>query len=483
MNDVAFPAAAGFGHAVVIGSGMAGLLAARVLADHFERVTLIERDVIPEGPVERKGVPQARHAHLLLAQGYRLLEQLFPGLDAELEAAGAPTVAWPADCALYGKYGWWPRHFTEVVTRACSRTLLEWVIRCRVLANERVELLEGSAVTGLVADAVGTGVAGVRMRRRAVERGDPEEVLAADLVVDASGRSSRAPEWLEALGYDPPEETVIDAFMGYASRWYRCPPGFQDDWKVLVLPGEPPQLPRAGGLYEVEGNRWVVTVSGIAGEAPPTDERDFLEWVRTLVRPDIYEAIREAEPLTPVYGYQRTANRLRHYERLARWPERFVILGEAAYAFNPAYGQGMTVSVVGAMALDKCLREQRRRGPRDAFRGMARAFQRRLAKVNDTPWRIATGQDLRWPTTEGGELNWLERLTHHYMEQVVPLAMVDPSISRTFWEVAHLIRPPASLFHPRIVGRILARQLNPRQLARRILSLRSLAAPASHHEC
>jgi 2-polyprenyl-6-methoxyphenol hydroxylase-like FAD-dependent oxidoreductase len=449
--------------ALVIGGSIAGLLAARVLADHFGQVTLIERDRFPGEPAFRAGVPQSRHVHAFLMGGQRILAQLFPGLADELEAAGAPRVDWFKDSETYTAFGWYPRFPSDFSAIMCSRELWEWGIRRRVAAQANVRFLEAREATGLMPNAQKTGVAGVRVRQRNAEAHaiGPEEELAADLVVDASGRDSRAPEWLEMLGYPRPQETAINSFSGYASRCYQRPADFQADWKLLGILYAPPAIARGGVILPIEGDRWLVTVAGVARDYPPTDEAGFLEFARSLPVPLLYDAIKDAKPLSPVYGYQRMENRLRYYERLPRWPEGFVVFGDAVCAFNPYYGQGMTVAAQGALALDQHLRAQQRHQPNGSLAGLAGRFQKALAKINATPWLMATGEDLRSPETEGARPDLMTRLTHRYTDGVKALIIHDYDAYKTYIDVAHLLKPPTALFRPGILAGVLG------QLARR----------------
>ena len=446
-------------HALVIGGSMAGLLAARVLADHFERVTIVERDRLPHKPEQRQGVPQSRHSHVLLLQGQQILEQLFPGLQAELTAADAPTLDWVLDSRMLGFGGWEPRFPSGLITRTCSRNLLEFTVRRQLATYSNVLFLEEYQVTGLLSDDSQTSVTGVRVR--ASYR--PEKELAADLVIDASGRSSRLPQWLEALGYAPPQETIVNSFLGYASRWYQCPADDQRDWQALVIWPRSPDGSRAGMLYPVEENRWVVTLAGVGRDYPPTDDAGFLDFARNMRSPIIYEAIKDAQPLSPIYSYRRTENRLRHYERLSRWPERLCVMGDAVCAFNPIYGQGMTVSALGALALDQCLNEQYQHQSNRDLSGLAQRFQKKLVKVNATPWLMATGEDFRWPTTEGGQLDLKIRLMHWYLDQVRLLTAQSPQAFKIFMEVLHLQKDPTALFQPSIVLQLLFSKINRRR--------------------
>jgi 2-polyprenyl-6-methoxyphenol hydroxylase-like FAD-dependent oxidoreductase len=450
-------------HAVVAGGSIAGLLAARVLADHFAQVTIVERDELPERPEFRPGVPQSRHFHGLLGRGREVLESMFPGLTAELTAAGAELLEWPTDLLSLGPAGWGRRFPTGFRVLTPSRHLLEWAIRRRVAALEGVRFVSSREAVGLVGTADGRAVCGVRLRRRARgteardggsgESGEAE--LAADFVVDASGRGSHTPRWLEALGYAAPRESRVDAFVGYATRVYRRPPGFDADWRAATVRGIAPGDPRVGLLLPIEGERWIVTLAGYARDYPPTDEDGYREYARSLRSRVIYQAIKDAEPVTPIYGYRKTDNVLRRYDRLARWPERFVVTGDAVCAFNPIYGQGMTVAAIEAAEIGSCLREQRRLAPHGDLTGLAQRIQRRLGKAVTGPWLMATGADLRFPTTAGGRPTPTARLIQKYIDRVMAVTSEDPSVFAAFWEVVNVQAPPTRLFRPAVLRRVL----------------------------
>lgn len=421
------------GRAVVIGASVAGLLAARVLSDHFSSVTLIERDKLPSAAEHRGGVPQARHIHGLLARGLRILETLFPGFEAELDAAGAPRIEWMRDTLQLIATGWTPPYSSKFYSRPCSRLLLESLIRRRVLALPNLELLEGYSASELLG-AHGR-VTGVRLEAR---RGGDTRALDADLVVDASGRGSRAPEWLAALGCDAPAETHVNANLGYATRLYRLRqhPG----WRGLFMMTTP-ALPRGGVFIEIENGVWMMTLAGTAGDVPPTDEAGLLAFARSIPAPPLHAALEQAEPLTPIYGYRRTGNRLRHYERLRRFPRGFVVLGDAVCAFNPIYGQGMTAAALGAVELDRWLQ---------AGGGDGRRFQKRLARRNADAWMMATYEDFRYPT-EGAPPPRIARALNGYVDWLFDAAPDVPEIPNRFLRVMHLVMPPVSLFDPRLI--------------------------------
>jgi 2-polyprenyl-6-methoxyphenol hydroxylase-like FAD-dependent oxidoreductase len=445
--------------AIVIGGSMAGLLAARVLLNHFEQVILVERDRFPTQPEPRVGVPQSSHVHVLLTQGQRLLEQLFPGLAAELTAAGAPTVDWLADWLMLGAWGWHLRCPSPLHGRTCTRMLLEYQIRQRLLAYPQFTILAGCQVDGLLSSTDRTRITGVKLHWReplpepfALNPDNPDALM-ADFVVDASGRNSALPDWLVALGYAAPEETVINSFLGYASRWYQRPATLQADWQGITIAAQPGVTGRGGVLYPIEGDRWIVTLGGVGRDYPPTDEAGFLEFARSLRHPILYEVLKDAQPLSPIYSYRRTENRLRHYEQLTRMPAGVVAIGDAVCAFNPVYGQGMTTAALGVMTLDRCLKEQRSQGKTAKF---CRQFQQRLAHIVEAPWMMATGEDRRWSTTQGVTGSQTAAWVQAYVDRVIRLSVSDPQIMQTFAEVVHMIKTPAALFQPNVLIPVLA---------------------------
>lgn len=432
--------------AIVIGGSMSGMLAARVLSDFFEQVTIIERDHYPEGAEVRGGVPQARHLHLLLSEGFEQMEALFPGLSDEFAAAGVPEVHWCWDSVSLTAGGWMPRFKSGLVTRVPTRALIDWTLLQRLRQNPRIQFLEEHQVLGLTATQDRERVVGVRVKRRGTET---EDVLPADLVVDASGRESHAPEWLQSLGYEAPAETIVNSYLGYATRWYEGIQSPSIDWRMSIITAKPPDIPRGGGMLEVENGRWVVTLAGANKQYPPTDEAGFLEFARSLVTPLIYDLIKDATPISSIYGYQRTANRQRHYERLSRLPGGFVVLGDAACAFNPVYGQGMTIAAMDAHTLGDCLRED------GDLSTLPLRFQRRLAKMVSNAWLMATGEDLRYPGTEGKRPNAAIRLTQRYLDRVQRAMPSDNDITKAFIQVMNLRQPPTSLLHPKIAWKVL----------------------------
>ncbi|MGL5063631.1 MAG: NAD(P)/FAD-dependent oxidoreductase [Microcoleus sp.] len=438
-------------HALIIGGSLAGLLAARVLASRFDRVTVIERDFFPEQPLPRPGIPQSRHLHILLNKGKIILEQLFPGLQNELTAAGAPALD-PKSCAWFSPAGWAPKSLPDDSDLIMfSRDLLDWIIRRRLAENTNINFQEGGTVTGLLANADRPEITGVSVHFRSRQNSHQinEEDLQADLVVDASGKVSQTPKWLQKIGYLPPEETVINAFVGYATAIYEKSDRLGDKSAVFVT-AAPPDRTRGGGIFPIEGNRWLVTLGGGDRDYPPTNETGFVEFARTLVTPIIYDAIKDAKPLTSIYSYRGTENRLHHYDRLTKYPDNLVIVGHAVCAFNPVYGQGMTVAGLDALMLDECLQKQRSRYPEGDLTGFGRQFQKKLAKLHTIPWTFAISQDSRYRGSTGAKPSLATRLIIEYMELVLKALVNDAKVCQAFLEVLHMIEPPSILFHPRI---------------------------------
>ncbi len=437
----------GLNRAIVIGASIGGLLAARALADFFERITLIERDTFPPEGEHRKGVPQSWHTHVLLLRGGEILERFFPGLTADLVARGAPLIDRPEKELIWFDGGGYHARFTnedgKIGALGASRPLLEGYVRQRVLALPGVQAIEQCDVLGLAPCESGSRVRGVRILRRA--GGSAEEVLEADLVVDAGGRGSRAVKWLEELGSPPPEEERVTVDLGYSTRLYRRRPDHLDGAKAVVIAASPAQR-RGGVMMAQEDNRWIVSLSGFAGDHPPQDERDFLAYARSLAAPDIYNVIKDAEPLSEAIPYRFKASLRRRYETLERFPEGVLVFADAICSFNPIYGQGMSVAAIEALDLQQELRK--------GTDGLWRRFFRRAARSIDNPWQIVVSSDLRFREVEGKRTPDI-RLINAYLARLHRAAHRDPVVARAFNEVASLVASPRSLIRPRVVWRVL----------------------------
>jgi 2-polyprenyl-6-methoxyphenol hydroxylase-like FAD-dependent oxidoreductase len=436
-------------HAVVLGASMAGLLAARVLADAYGQVTVIDRDQLPEESTHRRGVPHGRHAHALLARGQQALEELFPGLTAELVAQGVPTGDLLANGRWYVSGHRLRQAPIGLVTLSASRPLLEGYVRARVRALPNLRFLDSHDIVGLAATPDGRRVTGVRVLRGA--DGSAEELLGADLVVDATGRGSRTPIWLQALGYARPETEQVRVGLGYATRTYRLPPDALDG-DLAVLDAPTPEHPRGGALLLLEGDRWMVTLAGMLGDHPPTDPDGFLAFARSLRFPDIYQTIRDAEPLDDPVPFRFPASVRHRYERLGRFPDGLVVMGDAVCSFNPIYGQGMSVAALEALTLRRHLERGAEPQPRRFFGD--------LARVVDVPWDIAVGGDLAVPGVQGRR-SLKVRLVNAYIARLHGAAEHDASLASVFVRVAGLVAPPQSLLRPNVAVRVLWGSLHP----------------------
>lgn len=449
-------------HAVVLGGSLAGLLSARILADHFDRVTVLERDAYPETTAVRKGVPQANHVHALLLRGRQVLEDLFPGLQDEMIAAGAPLVDMANDVPWFTRAGWGVRFSSELKVLAFTRPQLDLHVRRRVAQNPKIEICDQMDVLGLLHAENENRVAGVVVSPRCSESDRRvAKPLYAELVVDATGRASRAPQWLKELGYEPPKETLVSAHLAYASRLYRIPDEFKGDWTCAYVQSAPPERNRGGILFRVEDNRWLVTLIGAGSDCPPSDEQGFIQFADSLPVSIIGDAIRAAEPLAPIRTHRATENRLRHFESARRLPENFIAIGDAVCAFNPVYGQGMTIAALGAVTLKNCLDEQRRLRSDGSYAGFARRFQQRLAKVNKAPWLMATGEDYRYQETVGGSPSVMTRFMHWYLDRVFALTTREVAVRHLVLQVFSMLLPPSALFRRSILLRVIREAIRP----------------------
>lgn len=428
------------GRAVVLGASMAGLLAARVLADRYARVVVVDRDELPAGPDARRGVPQGRHAHVLLPRGLRALEDLFPGLTGELTAQGAPMGDLLRDTHWHLDGHRLARADSGLAFLSASRPLLESRVRSRVGDLPAVTFFDRCEAVGLAAD--GDRVTGVRVLHRA---GGSAEVVGADLVVDATGRGSRAPVWLSALGYPEPERERVTIGLGYATRIFRITPDALGG-AIASLHAPSPRHPRGGGLNRLEGGRAMLTLAGVLGDHPPTDPEGFLAFAKSLSHPDIYEAVAEAESLDDGVAFTFPASVRHRYERL---PRGFLVIGDSVCSFNPIYGQGMTVAALEALILRRHLRADPVPRPR--------AFLRAIAHRVDVAWELATGADLAFPQAQGRRLA-RHRVMGRYITRLQAAAARDAAVAKAFVRVSSMVDPPGSLLRPGVAVRVLRRR-------------------------
>ncbi|GAA3240099.1 FAD-dependent oxidoreductase [Dactylosporangium siamense] len=435
---------AGAGTAVVIGASMGGLLTVRVLSAHFAQVIVVDRDELPVTPTHRRCVPQGRQLHVLLSRGREALEELFPGLGAQLSDAGAPMVD------LHGQVHWcndgYPmrRAPSDLIAVGVSRPLLEHTVRERVAALPAVRMITGADVVSLL---TGDGaVLGVRI----CPLGDLEQPydITADLVVDAGGRASRSPRWLAQLGFPVPREDQVRVDVTYVTRVYQRDPSHLDGM-LGALTNAVPGAPRAGIAAALEDDRVAVALSGMLGEQPPTDDAGMAAFADSLSAPHIATIVRAARPVSDAATMRFPASVRRRYERLRRFPSGYLVVADALCSFNPIYGQGMTVASLQALLLRRLLAS--RKGLRT---GLARTFFRDAARIIDAPWSIAVGTDLRFREVPGRRTARV-RVTNAFVHRLHAAATRDATLGAAFLRVVNLVRPPASLLTPGTLLRVL----------------------------
>jgi len=437
--------------AVVIGASIAGLLAARVLSEHVDEVLVIDRDPLPGTAAPRKGTPQARHAHGLLARGRQIIEQLLPGFTDSLIAQGAVASDIGAGIALQSdRRRFQPRAVGEIGLCA-SRGLIEAELRRRVRALPGVWMC---GETDVLHPLFSHGrVVGVQVASRAADASTREPVpLPADLVIDCSGRGSRCPKWLRDAGYDAPEEDCVTVHVSYATTTFERDP--QDSVRPpAMLLTATPGLPRPGVLLAQEAQaggppRWVLTLGGYGSDAAPLAPDAQQRRLADMAAPEMASLVRDGRPLGPAIGYRFPHSQRRRYERLSRFPGGLLVMGDALTSFNPIYGQGMTIAAVEALALRDWLV-----AASDLAQTAARPFFRAASRAIDTPWLLAVGGDLALPGVDGQRCPTM-RLMSAYLGRLQRAAARDPAVTAAFARVMHMLAAPTSLLRPTMLWRV-----------------------------
>ena len=428
-------------HAVVVGGSVAGLLAARVLVDGFETVTVLDSDSLPDGPAARRGVPHARQPHVLLEAGRATLEDLFPGFGEDLISAGGLLVDGATDFKYFDEGDFVADGPTRELMYFASRSLIELIVRRRVAGLDGVRLRSGCRFVDYLGDEAATAVDGVVVRGDGADR----ETIRADLVVDATGRTSRTPMLLDEHGYDAPTLDEVKIDLAYSSTIVERPP---DDRRVVYVPVSPPRT-RGGAAFPIEGDRWLVNVHGMHGDHPPTDVDGFSAFAASLPTEELKRLLDDHPRVTEsVEHYPIPSNRRYRYEDVDHFPDGLLVIGDAIASFNPVYAQGMSVAALEALSLHHAVAT----GDRE---GLASRYFDRVETVVDVAWTMAVGADFGFSQTTGPKPRGAE-LFNRYVSRLTRKAHTDGELRHAFYRVLAMERPPSSLLRPGLVWRVLA---------------------------
>ncbi|GAA2779325.1 FAD-dependent oxidoreductase [Crossiella cryophila] len=428
-------------HALVLGGGFAGTLAAYVLTQVADTVTVVDRDRFTNEPTHRKGTPHARHTHTLVSGGARALDDLMPGVIEELLAAGAQRIGLPDRFLALTPYGWFHRRPGTQFIIGSSRRLLEWTIRSRLPRGDQLRFVEATDVIGLTGNA--TAVTGARCKDRAT--GEVIE-LSADIVVDTTGRSSNAVDWLTELGLPAVRQAIVDPGIFYSTRLFRAPAGAEHNFPAVNIQANPvitTRSRRSGVLVPIEDGQWTVTLSGATGSQPTLDEEGQRAFAASLPDPTIAKLIAAAEPLGPAFGFRAHANRRFYFERLPQWPRGLAVMGDAYATFNPVYGHGLTVAARAAIALRDGLAQHGADG--------ARQIQQSIAAAADDAWTMATTQDVRYPQTDCPRPGRAARMQYAFQDWLGRKAMNNDKIAEAQIDVFTLSAPATNMLRPTIL--------------------------------
>ncbi len=448
--------------ALVIGGSIAGLLAARCLAEHFEQVSIVERDYLYDRPIGRKGAPQARHAHILLASGAAIIAELFPDIAADMRSAGAIPVDASSDIRWFHYGVWKARDGVGITFYLTNRMVFESAIRSRVRAWANVEVLDDRDVTGLLVDRSTNRVTGVRC----LHKGAPEpEEIEADLVIDCSGRGSRSPRWLVDVGYPRVPETEVKMSVGYSSRVYRLPRGFDLSRLPLAVYPKPPETRRMGIMFTTDEKTLMVLLGGWCRDYPPIEPDGFAEFAESLPVPEFRELLREAKPAPAIHPHHVPSGLRRRYEQMHGFPDGYLVLGDALCSFNPIYGQGMSAAALEVQALRRWLEKRRKSGRGVSETGTGRTLQRKVAAAIFVPWLLAAVEDLRFPEVVGKRPFGLS-IVQWYISHVLQLSATNPKILRRFMLVMNLLAGPGVLLVPQVLFAVLWHSIRGRPSAK-----------------
>ncbi|MGH3874641.1 MAG: FAD-dependent oxidoreductase [Pseudonocardiaceae bacterium] len=439
---------------VVIGAGITGLAFARALSDFFSHIVVVERDRLPRGEDVRPGVPQARLPHGMLIRGAQALEELFPGMSRLLREDGAPSFDFGEGVMFHLKGRTPDRKHVGLELQTYSRNFLEWRLRCQVEQQPGTEFQDGLTVTGLTYDPAGRRVTGIHGNPGRPGRNKTHEqhpTLDADLVIDASGRTSKLPAWLADIGYTTPEPVLSHRGLEYVTCVYDCADMLTDSCRMIYEISAPDTRGHGGIAIQLEDGRMLLTLIGPPDDPPSTSYPEFVAYAKTLSNPLLGEITSSLEPATPLRKCGLSSNRRIDYHRMRWWPDRLLAVGDSYCAFNPVYAQGMTVGILEAVALRSALHS---RAGQETLDGFARPFQRTLSRIVQAPWVMALTQDSMYQNPH--EKNSLtNRVANWYMNKVFDRVPDDPNLYHAFLKIAHMMASPGVLARPRVLATVL----------------------------
>lgn len=432
--------------AVILGASISGLLAARALAPYFDQILLVERDCLADKPELRAGTAQAQHAHILLQRGLIGFERMLPGFIQQLLDAGGVMTSATQDWYCLFPMGAFPQFKSDMDFLCASRPQIEYTLRATLLRQHaNITIRDGCRVTGIELSTAALPTVALQPSGE----NKASETIAADLVVDATGRNTQAPQWLRQKGFSDTRQTMVKPYLGYATRLYKnvnLPAGI----RATVIMAKDPDMTRGGVLLPIENDQYICTLYGLSGDRPPTEEAKFLEFAKGLRSDIIYKAIVEAEAQTSAKAFVKNECAYRHYAEKGIWPRGFLAVGDSVCSFNPIYGQGMTAALLATEVLAK--------GFRNGYLAnavFAPTVQRKITRAYRDAWTLSTNEDLRWPGTEGAKNSYALRSIHRFSNLVGTAATRDREVAYKYIKVLHMSDKPNALLRPLLLARIL----------------------------
>jgi 2-polyprenyl-6-methoxyphenol hydroxylase-like FAD-dependent oxidoreductase len=428
--------------ALIIGGGISGKLAARVLADFFEEVLILERDQEPTGPSPRKGAPQGEHLHALLFAGQNGLESLFPGITERFHSGGAAKINSTKELAWFHHGVWKLRFDGPYSTTLQSRPHLEWIIEQAIKAIPNINVQYNLVVENYIYDEDENRLKGVTCNGKS---------FTADLIVDASGVSSFSTNWLTNRNINIPEEKVKIG-LTYITKTFQLDESKVRDWAIKIVYPNPPEEKIGGTISRIEGNRYIVTINGYHNKIDDKEmlnkDFGFLDLAKKLPKPDIYQEIKDATSLSKTSVYKVPQITWKHFEKAKNLPDGLLLIGDTICRIDPVFGQGMSIAVLEALALQKMFNKDTN------LQRITKKFHRQSKNIISPIWRMVLAEDFRYSETTGKKPAGLS-VQQWYAKKVFLLSSQDLFTYDSFVKVMNLVKPITILMHPKIIIRVL----------------------------